>query len=218
MKLQEQFTKNLKEGETLLAVLRPFAFVYLVPMLITSAVILLDFFLLYWFVRHGKWGIIAFLVILVIGAFLSLRTAYLWIMNAFVVTNHRVIDIDQSGFFHRRVSESTYEKIQDISFTIRGVWATMFHYGSVVLQTAGTNTQLELSNVRWPEKVQAMIVEAQRQRLASLPAEQRAAAAEPQQDDLDLESVVRTIRGQLGEEQFGTLVKKTKPRGIKERD
>lgn len=218
MKLQEQFTKNLKEGETLLRVVRPFALVYVVPILITSLVVLLDFFLLYWFVRHGKWGILAFLVILVIGVVLSLRTAYLWVMNAFVVTNQRVIDIDQGGFFHRRVSESTYEKIQDISFTIRGVAATLFHYGSVVLQTAGTNAQLELKNVRAPERVQAMIVEAQRQRLATLPAEQRAAAQQPPQDDLDLESVVRTIRGQLGEDQFGQLVKKTKPRPIDERD
>ena len=87
-----------------------------------------------------------------------------------------------------------------------------------MLQTAGTNAQLELKNVRWPEQVQAMIVEAQRQRLASLPAEQRAAAEQPQKDELDLESVVRTIRGQLGEEQFGQLVKKTKPRRIDERD
>jgi len=218
MKLQEQFTKNLKEGETLLAVVRPFALVYVVPILITSLVVLLDFFLLYWFVRQGKWGILVFFVILVIGVILSLRTAYLWIMNAFVVTNQRVIDIDQGGFFHRSVSESTYEKIQDISFTIRGVWATLFHYGSVVLQTAGTNAHLELKNVRAPERVQAMIVEAQRQRIAALPAEQRAAAAQPQHDDLDLESVVRTIRGQLGEDQFGQLVKKTKPRPIDERD
>jgi uncharacterized membrane protein YdbT with pleckstrin-like domain len=217
MKLQEQFTKNLKEGETLIAVVRPFALVYVVPILVTSLVVLLDFFFLFWFVRHGKWGVLAFLVILVIGIILSLRTAYLWIMNAFIVTNQRVIDIDQSGFFNRRVSESTYEKIQDISFTVRGVWATLFRYGSVVLQTAGTNAQLELKNVRWPERVQSMIVEAQRQRLASVPGD-REGETDETPDALDLESVVRTIRGQVGEKDFDRLVKKTRPRGLDERD
>lgn len=55
-----------------------------------------------------------------------------------VITSERVIDIDQQGVFKREVNEMPLGQIEDVSFKQDGFWSTVFNYGNVILQTAGT--------------------------------------------------------------------------------
>ncbi len=57
-----------------------------------------------------------------------------------VITNERVIDIDQKGVFNREVNELSLGQIEDVSFKQQGFWGTIFNYGNVILQTAGTGS------------------------------------------------------------------------------
>lgn len=76
-----------------------------------------------------------------------------WFFNIYIVTNERVIDIDFQYLLFKRFSQAELERIQDISYTAGGIFATVFHYGNVYIQTAGEMPNLEFLAVPRPDKV-----------------------------------------------------------------
>ena len=57
--------------------------------------------------------------------------------DVWIVTNKRVVNIEQKGLFSRNVSELELEKIQDITTEVHGLIPTFLNYGDVFIQTAG---------------------------------------------------------------------------------
>ncbi len=64
-----------------------------------------------------------------------------------IVTNERVIDIDQTGLFKREVNEMPLSNIEDVNYKQNGFWGTIFNYGNVILQTAGTGASNSSSHL-----------------------------------------------------------------------
>ena len=73
--------------------------------------------------------------------FIVLMIAFvLWMdyyLDVWIVTNTRVIDVEQKGMFRREVSEFMLSRIQDITVEIPSFVATLLHYGNLRVQTAG---------------------------------------------------------------------------------
>lgn len=147
-------TRNLREGEVPLEIIRRSPIVESGRMLLSAALILGAFFFLFPLLRQGPWGFVAFLTLLLAGLTLAFRTWFVWLLNAFILTDNRIVDIDQRGFFTTLVSSASYEKIQDVSFSVRGVWQTIFQIGTIEIQTAGSDLRLELSGVKHPQSIQ----------------------------------------------------------------
>lgn len=156
-------TKNLREREEVVEIIRRAPIVESGRILLTVLLILGPFFFLFPLFRLGGWGITSFFVSVGVGVLLAGRTLYVWSVNVFVLTNERIVDIDQRGFFSRVVSSSSYDKIQDVSFSVRGLWQTMLQVGSIEIQTAGSDVRLELSGVKDPQRVQERLAEVMRQ-------------------------------------------------------
>jgi len=76
-----------------------------------------------------------------------------WYFNIFIVTNHRIIDIDFLYFLYKKFAEAKIEKIQDISFRTGGIMATIFNFGDVVIQTAGEMPNLLFEKIPKPSAV-----------------------------------------------------------------
>ena len=76
-----------------------------------------------------------------------------WYRDRFIITSERIIDIDQRGLFSRKVSEVELDKIQNITHVVEGVFATMFNFGTVIVQSAGAN-DLTLDQIADPAGVQ----------------------------------------------------------------
>ncbi|MBU0647921.1 PH domain-containing protein [Patescibacteria group bacterium] len=55
-----------------------------------------------------------------------------------IVTNERIIDIHQEGLFNRVVSELYLLSVQDVAGKQHGFLQNWFHFGDVVIQTAGS--------------------------------------------------------------------------------
>jgi hypothetical protein len=55
-----------------------------------------------------------------------------------IVTSERIIDIDQKGLFVREVNELPIDNIEDVTYKQNGFWGTVFNYGDVIVQTAGS--------------------------------------------------------------------------------
>ena len=54
-----------------------------------------------------------------------------------IITSERIMDIEQTGLFHRQISEFMLDKVQDITVEIPDMVATFLKYGNLVIQTAG---------------------------------------------------------------------------------
>ena len=79
----------------------------------------------------------ALVIYLLIGGYKGLMTWYKWWGSHYILTTERVISIDQEGIFHRIVQESPLDKLQNVSYEIKGAYQTFLNYGSVKILTAG---------------------------------------------------------------------------------
>ncbi|HEX3095910.1 MAG TPA: PH domain-containing protein [Patescibacteria group bacterium] len=83
----------------------------------------------------------------------------LYYLNIHIVSEERVVDIDQVGLLFHQVSELNVEKIEDVTSQTAGIFGNFLNYGTVYIQTAGTVERFEFNNVAEPEKVASIILE-----------------------------------------------------------
>jgi len=79
-------------------------------------------------------------------------------LDAWVITNKRIIDIEQKGFFSRQVSSFPLNRIQDVTYDISGIIAMWLKFGNVRIQTASISEDLVMKQVPFPEDVKEEIV------------------------------------------------------------
>jgi len=101
----------------------------------------------------------------------SLGTLFIWnlffilwldfYLDAWIVTNERIINIDQKGFFNREISELKLTKIQDVTSEIIGVVPTLLNYGNIYVQTAGEKERFDFYQIPNPNEVKNAIVQLQ---------------------------------------------------------
>lgn len=198
---KEYFTKHLKEGEETVKIVRAHALSQMFKVAIIIILVLLPFFLLFPLFQRGFWGVIGFFILLIAAITFTTRTVIIWYYNAFMITNKRIIDFDQKGLFDKTVSVATYDKIQDISFKKKGVFSTLFNYGTIVIQTAGANANLEIRNVFEPEKIQDVIMEIQRDSL------QEEKIGKEEMSATELIDILEQTKEKLGKERFDRFLK-----------
>lgn len=80
-------------------------------------------------------------------------------LDVWIVTNDRIIDIEQFGLFSRTISELELFRIQDITTNVHGIFPTIFKYGDVIVQTASSNTGIVFHNVPNPNKIRESLLE-----------------------------------------------------------
>lgn len=84
-------------------------------------------------------GIIEFLAVNYLMVIIAIMFIF-WMdyyLDVWIITTHRIIDIEQKNLFHREISEFMLDKVQDITVEIPNMLATFLKYGNIVVQTAG---------------------------------------------------------------------------------
>lgn len=94
-----------------------------------------------------------FLWILIYGYWLD------YYLDTFIITNKRVVDIEQAGLFGRTVAEERLYRIQDVTSDTKGILATSLRYGNVYVQTAGKTERFIFEQVPHPELVARSILD-----------------------------------------------------------
>lgn len=79
-------------------------------------------------------------------------------LNILLITDRRIVDREQKGFFNRKISELHVSKIQDISVHTKGLIETFLKFGKVVVQTAATEREFCFSQIPHPERVKDTIM------------------------------------------------------------
>lgn len=80
-------------------------------------------------------------------------------LDVWIVTNDRVVDIEQFGLFSRTISELDLFRIQDVTTDTHGMFATIFKYGDVTLKTASTNMSIVFKSIPNPNQIRMALLE-----------------------------------------------------------
>lgn len=105
----------------------------------------------YHFIFTLFWYVMTFGVILV--KYLS------WFFNVYLVTTERIVDVDFHNLVHREISSTRISKIQDVTYKVSGVIRSIFDYGDVFIQTAGTEENFIFEATPQPQNVVKTISE-----------------------------------------------------------
>jgi len=90
-----------------------------------------------------------------------------WYYTVYIMTDERLIEIKQRGFFNRRVSEYGLDKIQNINYHIRGFQAVIFSFGDIVAQTYVGD--IIMKTIHRPVAIHGKMIEVVRRVNASTP-------------------------------------------------
>ncbi len=87
---------------------------------------------------------------LALGLILFAYHLIIWYFTIYIVTNQRIRQVTQKGFFGKDVVELRLSKIQNISYNIPGFTGEVFGFGTIVIQTFVGD--LVIRHVEHPEK------------------------------------------------------------------
>jgi len=81
-------------------------------------------------------------------------------LDVWIITNKRIINIEQHGLFSRTEAEHQLSVIQDISTEVHGIFPTIFNYGNMHIQTAGESQRVTFKQIPEPYYVKKIISDA----------------------------------------------------------
>lgn len=104
--------------------------------------------------------LIVLLTVFVLGIFSALLYGFVdYYLDVYIVTDRRVVDISQNGFFKREISELHLHQVQDVNARVDGFFETLLHFGDVYIQTAGERENFVFKSVPHPYAIARQIID-----------------------------------------------------------
>lgn len=150
---------KIKEGEEVLLEVKHHPIVIIPHLVISLLILILDFFLMYFLFLQGWWGVTLFGSVIFVVFVYSLRILFLYNRNKFFITNFKIVDFEQPGFFEHYVNEVPLHKVEEIQVKRKGVFGALFGYGSLKLVIRGEVAPLELYRIPKPVELQSKLNE-----------------------------------------------------------
>ncbi|MCX6764009.1 MAG: PH domain-containing protein [Candidatus Moranbacteria bacterium] len=175
MEIKKMHFAGQKENEEILLTVRRHWFNILSQFIIVLGmviVILLGFFIKPYLpftqsiiAARGIYNLIEifFLMLVWIMAF------FIWIdyyFDVWIVTDKRIVNIEQRGLFKRDISELELVRIQDVTAEIVGIIPTLLDYGEVQIQTAGEMEHFLFRKVPHPNQIKDLIMNLKKKEIA----------------------------------------------------
>jgi hypothetical protein len=101
--------------------------------------------------------IIGLIAGLILGALIFLPSWVTWHFSVFIVTDKRLIQIVQKGFWHRSVIDMGLNQIQMVNYQVAGLQETMLGFGTIMMQTFVGD--LVIHEIPHPAKIQKKLLE-----------------------------------------------------------
>jgi uncharacterized membrane protein YdbT with pleckstrin-like domain len=98
----------------------------------------------------------AYLIILWIAFFIEWTN---FILDTWILTNERLVDVEQLTLFSRKVSTLALDRIQDVTIHQDGLLDTFLGIGTVFIQTAGEVEEFKIKGASDPIGAKDMIMQ-----------------------------------------------------------
>lgn len=79
-------------------------------------------------------------------------------LDVWIITNERIVDIEQFSLFSRDISEFRMDRIQDLTVDVKGIIPTLLGFGNLHVQTAGIHHEFHIMDVPDPYSVKDRIM------------------------------------------------------------
>lgn len=89
-------------------------------------------------------------------AFMIVWTNYY--LDVWVVTNKRILDIEQHGLFSRDLSDFRLDRIQDVTIEVKGIIPTLLRFGDIHVQTAGEAREFIIRHIPHPYRARDILI------------------------------------------------------------
>jgi membrane protein YdbS with pleckstrin-like domain len=100
-----------------------------------------------------------FLFFMMVSATILVDGFLKWFFGLNMITTKRIIDVDFVSIVTHRISETTFDQVQDVSHCPAGPLASFFDYGHLYIQTAAAKNEFEFNNIPRPRDVQDTILD-----------------------------------------------------------
>lgn len=80
-----------------------------------------------------------------------------WFYNVNIITTQRIVDVDFIYLLYNEISSTVIANIEDVTYKRAGLIGSLFDYGHVFVQTAGTHPNIEFLSVPHPSRIANMI-------------------------------------------------------------
>lgn len=136
--------KNLRSGEKVDIVLRRhwIAFAFLAIYAISG--------ILFTIILLSVLGTSASVVLMLIAFWMyySLFLYVSWLnyeLDVIILTNNRIVCVEQKTFLNRSVGETTLDKVQEVSIETKGLLANLFDFGTLKILTSGSSPSFDMT-------------------------------------------------------------------------
>lgn len=107
---------------------------------------------------YQYFGLITLALWLIIVPLFCFYAWFIWWNDIYILTNQRLIDIDQRKLFHKIVAEIPLENVQEVVYETKGLRETIFKFGTVKVLTGSGNTVSVVKGITEPLAVQQVIL------------------------------------------------------------
>lgn len=156
IKQNAMFKFDLLENEKVIALYRQTEAVLFKPVIIILILIYFPWYFLFKYglaQDHSRLLFFWTLLVLIYG----LNKYLLWLLNAHIITNRRLISVAYKNLLDKKVLETPLAQILNVSFSKKGFWQSLFGYGAVEVRAGGLPEPLILNNVGHPSEVKDFI-------------------------------------------------------------
>lgn len=108
---------------------------------------------------YQAWTLVAFTIgLLLIGILFAVT--FMYNHTSLTITNKNVIQVMQKSLYERKVAHISLANVEDVSSEQRGLFANMFNFGTIKIETAGDHANFIFQLCPHPNRVARIILDA----------------------------------------------------------
>ncbi len=150
------FTRHLDDDEKVAVIVHKHWLVGVLTLWLPATIFIVCFAILA--PLNGSFLFLVTLLVMAISFIWLLRNFFDYFLDAWIITNQGIIDVEWHGWFHRQSSRVLYSDIQGVSYEIEGVLQTMLHVGTMSIEKISAGVVVALEYVKHPRKVESVIL------------------------------------------------------------
>lgn len=176
MKLRNFFSycfRGQERGEAILMLLRRHWFnvlVQFIPILLLAGVLLASVFYsssIIIILNNPVFQDFFYFLQSLLAMYLCVFSFLIWVdfyLDTWIITDKRIINIEQKGLFSRVNSELALDKIQDVTTDVTGLFPTLLNYGEVFVQTAAEKERFVFRKIPNPNKIKDLLMKLEKEK------------------------------------------------------
>ena len=130
----------------------------------------------------------------------ALRNFFDYYLDAWIITDVGIIDVEWHGWFHRQSSRVLYSDLQGVSYEINGIGETFLRFGTISVEKISTGNEISMAHVPRPRKVEAVILQCMEEYLYSKNLKDATAVQDILANVISREMHLKELRNETDEE------------------